>query len=158
MIGREQNVAGTAGRVDAFGVNPMPEPELGFTPEPEDDPEDYLGHSLLEDVQALIDDGKTYAQAELNYQVTRAAYTADRAKGVAIFGAGAALVAFVAAIALAVGLIIALTPLITAWGATALVVGALLIVAWLMARRALDSLSDIQAAFSDKDSSTRTKP
>lgn len=151
MIGRDPYAAGNGGGFHA-GAASRP------APDPEDDTEDYLGHSLLEDIQALIDDGKTYAQAEINYQITRAAYTADRAKRVAIFGAGAALVAFVAAIALAVGLIIALTPLITAWGATLLVVGALLLAAWLMARRALTSLSDIQAAFTDKSDSTRVEP
>jgi hypothetical protein len=87
--------------------------------------------SLRDDVEALIEDGKTYLETELVYQKTRAAFVADRAKGALIFGAAAALLAFLALIGLTVGLIIALTPLLTAWGASALVVGLLLIAAWL---------------------------
>jgi hypothetical protein len=92
--------------------------------------------SLRDDVEALIEDGKTYLETELVYQKTRAAFVADRAKGALIFGAAAALLAFLALIGLTVGLIIALTPLLTAWGASALVVGLLLVAAWLAVRAA----------------------
>ena len=90
--------------------------------------------SLREDVEALIEDGKTYLETELVYQKTRAAFVADRAKGALIFGAAAALLAFLALIGLTVGLIIALTPLLTAWGASALVVALLLLAAWMAVR------------------------
>lgn len=93
--------------------------------------------SLLEDVEALIEDGKTYLEAELAFQKSRAAYVAQGAKGIAAFGALAAGLAVLALIGLTVGLILALTPLITAWGATAVVVGALLIGAGLCVRAAL---------------------
>jgi hypothetical protein len=92
--------------------------------------------SLLEDVRALIDDGKTYLEAELGYQKTRAAYVADRAKGAVVFGAIAALLAFLALVGMTVGLIIALSPWLTAWGASALVVALLLVSAGLAARAA----------------------
>lgn len=92
--------------------------------------------SLREDVEALIDDGKTYLEAELIYQKTRAAFVADRAKGAVIYGAMAAAFGVLALIGLTVGLIIALTPLLTAWGASALVVGLLLIAAFLAMRAA----------------------
>src|SRR5690606_41594657 len=82
------------------------------------------------------DDGKTYLEAELGYQKTRAAYVADRAKGVVVFGAIAALLAFLALVGLTVGLIIALSPWLTAWGASALVVALLLVSAGLAARGA----------------------
>lgn len=92
--------------------------------------------SLLEDVQALIDDGRTYLEAELVFQKTRVAFVADRAKAAVFFGAVAAAFGFVALIGLAVGLIIALRPLLTAWGAAAVVVLMLAILALLAARAA----------------------
>lgn len=102
--------------------------------------------SLREDVEALIEDGRTYLEAELVFQKTRAAYVADRAKGAVIFGAIAAVLAFLALIGLTVGLIIALTPLITAWGASAVVVAGLLLAALLSARKAGKSWSKLMAA------------
>ena len=81
--------------------------------------------SLRDDVEALIDDGRTYLETELVYQKTRAAFVADRAKGAVIYGALAAAFAFLALVGLVLGLILALTPLLTAWGAGALVVGLL---------------------------------
>jgi len=61
---------------------------------------------------------------------------ADRAKGAVIYGALAAALGVLALIGLTVGLIIALTPLLTAWGASARVVGLLAIGAWLAMRAA----------------------
>ena len=106
--------------------------------------------SLLEDVEALIEDGKTYLEAELAFQKTRAAFVAQGAKGIAGLGALAAGLAVLALIGLTVGLILALTPLITAWGATAVVVGALLIGAWLCVRSGLKRWRGISAAASGK--------
>lgn len=102
--------------------------------------------SLLDDVRALIDDGKTYLEAELGFQKTRAAFVADRAKSTMVFGVVAALLAFLALIGLVVGSIIALTPLLTAWGASALVVGLLLLAAALAARAAGRKWSSLMRA------------
>ncbi|WP_241233557.1 phage holin family protein [Altericroceibacterium xinjiangense] len=107
--------------------------------------------SLVEDVSALFEDGKTYAQAELNFQKTRATFAMDRGKKVAMYGAVAGTLAFVALIALAVGLIIALTPLISAWGATAVVVGVLLIGAAILGMMAYSRVKEIMNAFSNKN-------
>ncbi|MEO6388227.1 MAG: phage holin family protein [Croceibacterium sp.] len=92
--------------------------------------------SLVEDFEALIDDGKTYLEAELTYQKTRAAYVADGVKGAVVFAIIAAGFGFLALIGLTVGLIIALTPLLTAWGASAIVVGLMLAGAVLCIRTA----------------------
>ena len=92
--------------------------------------------SLLDEVRALIDDGRTYLEAELGFQKTRAAFVADRAKSTMVFGGIAALLGFLALVGLTVGSIIALTPLLTAWGASALVVAILLVAAALAARGA----------------------
>lgn len=109
----------------------------------------YADRSLLGDLAALIDDGKTYLEAELGFQKTRVTFALDRAKWLAGYGLAALLIAFVALIGLTVGLIITLIPLIGPLAATALVVGLLLIAAGLLAGRALRSLREIQNAFSD---------
>ena len=110
-------------------------PELPEPPEADDGGEREL-RSLRDDVEALIEDGKTYLETELVYQKTRAAFVADRAKGAVIYGALAAGFGILALIGLTVGLIFALTPLLTAWGASALVVGLLAIAAWIAMRAA----------------------
>ena len=101
-------------------------------------------HSLSEDIRSLIDDGKTYFEAELQFQKSRAAFVADRGRSGAIYGVGALALIHLALVALVVGLVLALTPAIGAWAATGVVVAALLIVAvilGLMAKRRFTSLS-----------------
>ena len=129
----------------------MPEPS--DTTPPVEGPSDSAGdsgsdldgeaRSLLDDVHALIDDGKTYLEAELGFQKTRAAFVADRAKSTIVFGAIAALLGLLALVGLTVGSIIALTPLLTAWGASAVVVAILLVAAWLAARGAARKWSSL---------------
>lgn len=89
-------------------------------------------HSLTDEVAALIDDGKTYVEAELSYQKTRAAFTAERGKSAFLLGLFALGFVHLALVALVVGAVIALTPLVTAGGATAIVVGVLLIGAFVL--------------------------
>lgn len=102
--------------------------------------------SLYDDVEALIDDGRTYLEAEIAYQKTRAAFVADKAKSALVFGAIAAAFAVLALIGLTVGLILALTPWLTAWGASALVVGLLVVGALLAARMAGQRWKGLMAA------------
>jgi len=82
--------------------------------------------SLIDELGTLIDDAGLYASAEIAFQKTRAKL-AMRLVGVA---AGAVLLAVIllhiALIALAVGFVIALEPLVTIWGAIAIVVGVML--------------------------------
>jgi len=134
--------AGIAPRVRDDADMPEPDEEAplaegGLEPEP---------RSLLDDVRALIDDGRTYLEAELGFQKTRAAFVADRAKSTVVYGAVAALLGFLALIGLTVGSIIALTPLLTAWGASALVVALLLLAAGLAARAAARKWSGLMHA------------
>ena len=115
--------------------------------------------SLIEDVEALIDDGKTYLEAEIAYQKTRAAHVAEEAKGALIFGAVAAGLAFLALIGLTVGLIISLTPILTAWGASALVVALLVIGALVAARMAAGRWSGLMSVIdAGRDSGSERKP
>lgn len=83
--------------------------------------------SIVEELGTVIDDAKLYATAELAFQKTRAKLL-GKSVGVA---AGAVIVAIIllhiALIAMAVGFVIALEPLVTIWGAIAIVVGVMLL-------------------------------
>ncbi|MEO1488645.1 MAG: phage holin family protein [Pseudomonadota bacterium] len=82
--------------------------------------------SLVEEVSALIDNAKTYAEAEVAFQKTRAALTGANVGAALGFVIVALILLHIAIIALAVGFVIALAPLVTIWGAIAIVVGVLL--------------------------------
>jgi len=120
-------------------------PDDGSTPAAAGDAEAGARRSLFDDFEALIDDGRTYFHAELTYQKSRAGFVANRLKLAIAFGAVAAFFAMLATIGLTVGLILALAPLITAWGATAVVVLALLLIALLLLRRAGRAWDEIRA-------------
>ncbi len=81
---------------------------------------------LADEIAAFVDDGKTYAQAEFAFQKSRLAFTADRGKSAALLGLFALGFVHLALIGLVVGALFALTPHVTAWGATAIVTGVLL--------------------------------
>jgi hypothetical protein len=132
----------------AGGAEPAGLPEAAAEPLYEGEDAD---RSLLGDVQALIEDGKTYLEAELAYQKTRVGFVASGARDVAMYGALAAVFALLALVGLTVGLIIALTPLITAWGATSAVVGALLLGAFVCVRMAAGKWRGTMAAASDTE-------
>ena len=121
-------------------------PELEDPPIKADDAAIAELRSLRDDVEALIEDGKTYLETELVFQKTRAAFVADRAKGAVMYGAIAAFLAVLALIGLAVGLIIALAPLLTAWGSSAVVVGALLVGAFIFVRMASSRWNSLMSA------------
>lgn len=90
---------------------------------------DPSARSLPDDLRQLAADARVLAKAELAYQKSRAAFAGDEAKRIAVFGALAAVLAFFALMALTLGLVLALTPILTAWGATAVVVVVLLVAA-----------------------------
>lgn len=95
--------------------------------------------SLVEDLRQLAADGRTLLEAELAYQKSRAAFAGQAAKSVAGWGALALALVFFALMALVVGLLLALTPLLGGWGAMGAVTIGLLIAAglcgWTAARR-----------------------
>lgn len=105
--------------------------------------------SLSEDVVALYQDGKTYVAAEMAFQKTRLAFAADRGKSGILLGVSALAVLHLALIGLVVGLIFALSPLITPWGATALVVGILLAAGVVLALKAKSRFERITNAFKE---------
>lgn len=95
--------------------------------------------SLVDDVRQLVDDGRTLLEAELAYQKSRAAVAGAGARGIAGWGALALALVFFALMALVMGLLLALTPLLGGWGAMLLVVLGLLVAAglsgWAATRR-----------------------
>ena len=141
-----------------------PQPEADFAgppdsgeihlPDPPEPSEEYDApseapvpdRSLLDDIEALVADARTYVDAELAYQKTRLSYIIDRLKSAAVYGAVGAIVGVVLLITLSVGLIIALAPLITPWGATAVVVLLLAILLFVALRRALSSWNALMDA------------
>jgi Flp pilus assembly protein TadB len=130
-------------------------PEIAEPPKAADDDGEHALRSLRDDVEALIEDGKTYLETELVYQKTRAAFVADGAKGAVIYGALAAAFGSLALVGLTVGLIIALTPLLTAWGASAVVVALLVLAAWIALRAASARWNRLMQAI---ESDTRERP
>lgn len=101
-----------------------PDDALDNTADSDDEPYD---ESLTEELSALIDDGRTYAEAELAFQKTRAALAGRKIGGAILFTILALIMLHLALIALSVGIVIALEPLVTIWGAIAIVVGVLLL-------------------------------
>ena len=107
--------------------------------------------SLLSDVEALVADGKTYAEAELAFQKTRLLYASDKAKAAAMFTGVAAVFVVMAIVALVLGAVLALTPLIGALGATAVVFVALLVCAGVLVMLAKARIGDLIKAFENDD-------
>lgn len=114
-----------------------------------DEVETSGGPSLVDEITTLFEDGKTYAEAEIAFQKSRAAFAADRIKGAVVFAVGAVILIHIALIALAVGLVFALIPLVGAWGATAIVAGLLLAAAAVLLFKLKDRASAISAAFKE---------
>lgn len=103
--------------------------------------------SLLDDVQSLVEDGKVALQAELNFQKTRIAYCGKAARNLIIFAIAGLLLSFFTLIALTVGLLLALVPAVSAWGATGIVTGVFLAALAVCAFGVLASWRKIKAAF-----------
>lgn len=114
---------------------------------------DAAERSLVDDVRQLIDDGRTLAEAEIAYQKSRAAVAGDGVKGAAVYGGLAIALVLFALVALTVGLVIGLTPLLTALGATAAVTFGLLLAAGLCvltAKRRWSAMTSAIAGSSDE--------
>lgn len=91
--------------------------------------------SLNEDLRQLAQEARAYAQAELQFQKSRAAYVASASKSIAAYALVALVVVFFAAMAFVVGLVIALGPWLTPWGSMAAVtLGLLGVAAFLLLR------------------------
>lgn len=105
--------------------------------------------SLREDLTLLAADAKSFVTAELAYQKTRAAYASGQAKIISLLGVVAAVFVFFALMSAVVGTVIALGPVLGAWGAMAAVTGALLLIAVISAIIALNHLRRMKAVLSE---------
>lgn len=82
--------------------------------------------SVAEDFEALFEDGKTYAEAELAFQRTRARLAASHVKSGLVYGIFALFLLHMVLIGLTVGAILILAPRVGPLLATAIVAGVLL--------------------------------
>jgi uncharacterized membrane protein len=103
--------------------------------------------SLNDDLHQLALDARAYAEAEFKFQKTRAAYAASASKSVVVYAVVALVLVFFAVMAMVVGLVIALAPLITAWGSTAVVTLGLLGSAVFLLLRAKKRISIMTSVF-----------
>lgn len=122
----------------------MPESEPPRTAEA-----DASERSLSGDLRQLAADARELAKAELTYQKSRAAFAGQETKRIAVLGVLAAVLIFFALMALTLGLVLALTPILTAWGATAAVAGGLLVVAMICALTASGRWKRMMSLLSD---------
>lgn len=106
---------------------------------------------LRDEVSALVEDARTYAEAEIAFQKTRARLTVKGAARAALLLVLALVLLNLALIALAVGAVIALAPLVTIWGAIAIVVGVLLLGVALLVAGAARQGKVIGALFAPED-------
>ena len=114
--------------------------------------DDARHRHLEDDVRALVDAGLTFARTEADLQKARGGYAVSRIKWIALLGALAAVLAWFALVALTVGLVITLTPVLGAIWATLLVFSVLLVVAALCAWSAAGQWKRMIEALSNRDS------
>ncbi len=88
---------------------------------------------LEDDLRGLVDRGLALARAEAELQKARGLYAAGKIKWIALLGGLALVLLFFSLVALTVGLVVALAPLLGALWATLAVFGGLVIVALLSA-------------------------
>jgi len=77
--------------------------------------------SLRDDLGDLAGQARDYARAELAFQKTRATYAGKEVRGIGLLIGAALVFLFFALMGLVFGLILALSPILTPWGATAVV-------------------------------------
>ncbi len=114
--------------------------------------------TLAEDMGALASDALNYFDAEFAFQKTRARLAGNRLVTAIALGIVAIVLVLLAAVGLTIGLLIALIPIVTAWGATAIVVLVLLLLAWLCVRGARRALGSIKSAFAQGDGALEDSP
>lgn len=105
----------------AFADEPLLPDGEAFPPDPVNDPPSEPQRSFVEDLRDLASDARILLEAEKAFQTARIGYVVGRGKSIAAELVVALVFVHLALIALVVGLLLALTPLLTAWGALAVV-------------------------------------
>lgn len=137
--------AADTGETDTVAAAEADKEEIAGSPPPSFD------ESIVEELGALIDDGRTYAQAEIAFQKTRAALAGKSVGLASLYVVLALILLNIAFLALAVGLVIALQPIVTIWGAIAIVVGALFLIVTLLGLSALKQGKKLATLFASSD-------
>ncbi len=114
-------------------------------------PPPLFDDSITGEIATLIDDGRNYAQAEIAFQKIRAKLAGKHVAIALACGIVAIVLLHIAFLALAVGLVIALAPLVTIWGAIGIVVGALVLLVVLLGLKAKSSGTKLAALFASAD-------
>lgn len=129
-------------------------PGLADGPQADPPSSDEVGNafdSLRDDITTLVEDARTYAEAEIAFQKTRAGIAGKRGARALVLLVLAVVLLHIALIALAVGAVIALAPLITIWGAIGLVVGVMLLGVALLVMGAVSDGRLLAAMFGSED-------
>lgn len=124
-------------------MNDDEEPNVAVAEEAADRP-------LVEDVRTLYADGMALAGAEVAFQKARAGFAASQIKSILLLGVGALVLLHFALVALTVGAVISLAPLIGAIGATLVVTGVLLLLSVISVLMALRHWRGMVAVLSDR--------
>ena len=127
------------------GLSPLPE-SASANPEPSPAPDTGFS-ALRDDLRALVEDARNYAEAEIAFQKTRAGLAGKHGARALVMLVLALVLLHIALIALAVGAVIALAPLVTIWGAIAIVVGVMLLGVALLVMSALKDGKLLAAMF-----------
>ena len=122
---------------DAGARDSTPDPNAAPLPGGSETNSPGFDASIVDELAALIDDGKTFAQAEVAFQKTRATLAGKNVGMAVAVGVVAVVLLHIALLGLAVGLVIALQPVMAIWGAITIVVGVLLIATALLVRMAV---------------------
>jgi hypothetical protein len=122
----------------------------------EDEPTVAVGEEarhrhLDDDLRSLVGDGFAYVRAEAELQKARAVYALDRVRWIALLAVLAAVLAFFSLVALTVGTVVGLAPLIGAIWATLVVFAALLGVGAICAMLAVSLWKRMVAALSNPE-------
>ncbi|MFM5908518.1 MAG: phage holin family protein [Novosphingobium sp.] len=102
-------------------------------------------------MKQLGGEARAYAEAEMAFQKARAEVAAKGIKDIALLGVVAFTIAVFGLGALVVGLLLALAPLVTAWGAMAIVAGGLFLIALICVLLARSRWNRMVASLSGKD-------
>ena len=126
------------------------DPALALAPDPEaktaaDVAESGALASLTQGLRDLAEDTQTLVEAELAYQSARAAYVWNGSRGIVVWLLLAGAAAFFALVALVVGLLLALIPVLGVWGALGVVAAGLAIFAAIALKIALLKVARVRA-------------
>lgn len=119
-------------------------------PDPTEDASAGLS-ALKDDIADLVEDARTYAEAEIAFQKTRAGLAGKHGARALVWAVLALVVLNIALVTLAVGAVMALAPLVTIWGAIAIVVGVLMVCVAVLAMKAAGNGKMLAAMFGSGD-------